>query len=401
MYRIKISKLSIIMILTYFLVFVNIAYIPQYNFIKYVSIIIITLYLSTRIRVFLNRRYMLLNIVLLLFCFLVLYNSWITRSLTSSRDSFKSAALFVVSIILTFLVMEYLAYCKKIPEMLNLYYKLTLATVIVTDLLIVFAPTLVYRFNSYYLIGNKFKVSYLHIYLIVFFLFKMRKIMEWRKGHAVILLFYSVLTIGIAVRVNCVTGIVGVLVLVVMYFLFSNKMTGKLIMNPLFYVAILLVCCSFMYVFEIVLSNEIVQDFIVNTLGRSLTLTGRTRIYNKLPELLYKRLWTGYGFGSSYEICMQYGSFPNTQNGIAEWVLQVGLPATVILVVLIYVVIHMLHKSEMSGKAGIPGIFVLYVLAFLASVEVTINLAYFFWLAVLVGIALENEVREWEHLKPN
>ena len=146
---------------------------------------------------------------------------------------------------------------------------------------------------------------------------------------------------------------------------------------------------------------EIVQDFIVNTLGRSLTLTGRTRIYNKLPELLYKRLWTGYGFGSSYEICMQYGSFPNTQNGIAEWVLQVGLPATVILVVLIYVVIHMLHKSEMSGKAGIPGIFVLYVLAFLASVEVTINLAYFFWLAVLVGIALENEVREWEHLKPN
>lgn len=140
MYRIKISKLSIIMILTYFLVFVNIAYIPQYNFIKYVSIIIITLYLSTRIRVFLNRRYMLLNIVLLLFCFLVLYNSWITRSLTSSRDSFKSAALFVVSIILTFLVMEYLAYCKKIPEMLNLYYKLTLATVIVTDLLIVFAP---------------------------------------------------------------------------------------------------------------------------------------------------------------------------------------------------------------------------------------------------------------------
>ena len=52
MYRIKISKLSIIMILTYFLVFVNIAYIPQYNFIKYVSIIIITLYLSTRIRVF-------------------------------------------------------------------------------------------------------------------------------------------------------------------------------------------------------------------------------------------------------------------------------------------------------------------------------------------------------------
>ena len=379
MYRIKISKLSIIMILTYFLVFVNIAYIPQYNFIKYVSIIIITLYLSTRIRVFLNRRYMLLNIVLLLFCFLVLYNSWITRSLTSSRDSFKSAALFVVSIILTFLVMEYLAYCKKIPEMLNLYYKLTLATVIV----------------------NKFKVSYLHIYLIVFFLFKMRKIMEWRKGHAVILLFYSVLTIGIAVRVNCVTGIVGVLVLLVMYFLFSNKMTGKLIMNPLFYVAILLVCCSFMYVFEIVLSNEIVQDFIVNTLGRSLTLTGRTRIYNKLPELLYKRLWTGYGFGSSYEICMQYGSFPNTQNGIAEWVLQVGLPATVILVVLIYVVIHMLHKSEMSGKAGIPGIFVLYVLAFLASVEVTINLAYFFWLAVLVGIALENEVREWEHLKPN
>ena len=172
-------------------------------------------------------------------------------------------------------------------------------------------------------------------------------------------------------------------------------------MNPLFYVAILLVCCSFMYVFEIVLSNEIVQDFIVNTLGRSLTLTGRTRIYNKLPELLYKRLWTGYGFGSSYEICMQYGSFPNTQNGIAEWVLQVGLPATVILVVLIYVVIHMLHKSEMSGKAGIPGIFVLYVLAFLASVEVTINLAYFFWLAVLVGIALENEVREWERLKPN
>ena len=98
---------------------------------------------------------------------------------------------------------------------------------------------------------------------------------------------------------------------------------------------------------------------------------------------------------------MKYGGFPNTQNGIAEWVLQVGLPATIILVILIYVVIRMLHKSKSSGEAGIPGMFVLYVLALLASVEVTINLAYFFWLAVLVGIALENEVGEWEQLKPN
>lgn len=399
MYDLKVSKISVIMILTYLLAFFSTRYIPQYDLIRYIAIVIIAVYLFPKISTFFKRKYAAVNIALISFSFLALYNSWISRSLTNSRDTFKSAALFVVSVLLTFFVMEYAAYCSKISVMLKLYYKLTLLTVIITDGLIFLAPSLVYRYNSNYFVGTKFKVSYIHIYLIVFFMLKMTERKSWQLKDKILMIFYCLLTVFMSVRVNCMTGIVGLLILLIICLLFYIKKVRPLMLNPVFYIVVLLVSCSFMFIYEKILNNAVVQNFVVDTLGRNITLTGRTRIYNILPELLQMRLWTGYGIGSSYEICMKYGSFPNAQNGLAEWVLMVGLPATVILIVLIYLVIHSLHNNDWSKKTGAPGLIVLYVLGILASVEISINLEFFVWLAILAGTAFQNEVGQWESLK--
>ena len=91
--------------------------------------------------------------------------------------------------------------------------------------------------------------------------------------------------------------------------------------------AILAGSSLFVVLYEVVLLNPYVQTLITTVLKRSLTLTGKNNIYMQIFLNVLKKslVYGGYGYGSSYEVCVKYLYYADTQNGILEWILQTGI----------------------------------------------------------------------------
>lgn len=128
--------------------------------------------------------------------------------------------------------------------------------------------------------------------------------------------------------------------------------------------------------YGVVLNIAPIQLLITKVLGRSPTLTTRTMIYALVPTLLEGELLWGYGYGTSYDLMFSQYYFPNTQNGILEWIWQGGAFAAIVLIIIIgNLVKYVKENSKQSGKYKY-----LYaiacVFAVISSIEIIINLQY-------------------------
>lgn len=394
--KVKLYLPSIFVILLFHSTLITLPYWSGYYYFKYFTILVIGIFLLLKYKI--DGKYFEINMVLFAYCGMMLVSSFINRDIIASRDVFLSTIVQTALFIESFLLFEYFAEKDKTHYIIETFYKLLLIYVILTDVIMIVKPDLFSTFGGYYLIGNKFRVAYIHLQLIVFYLQKI-KLKKSAMGvkEFIILIIFCILTLIICIRVESSTGIIGLIILAC--FLLLSKSRYKSIKSPKTVIfTIILSSVVLVFFSNIFLDNKYVAYFIEDVLKEDMTLTGRTEIYKRLPEVLSGHWFLGYGYGSSYEVMYSFMRAPNTQNGLFECILEQGVVATFLLLVLIYKVFSYNRKNTFN----LPVIIMIYIYGILSSVEITLNLPFMVFLAtVLVFSTYENNSAQVRLTKNN
>lgn len=376
--KLKVYLPSIFVFLLYHVSFISFPYWNGYYNFKYTVIFIVACYLCLRFKIFLNKKFSKINLILLSYIFVVLLSSYINKDYITNRDTFLAAIVFSAVIVESFFLFEYFSINNKTDKLISILYYLTLFYVIVTDLLLIIKPDLYIEKGKYYLIGNKFTVSYLHLQLIALLLQKSKLSINKKNKIRRCLILYSILTFYICLTMECSTGLVGLIILILMV---AYEKTIELTIKKTKVIFItLMLSSSLLMLFSNILNNKIISYFVVNVLQEDITLTGRTTIYEKVGEILQGKLLLGYGYGSSFEVMMNFMRAPNTQNGLLEVVLENGIISVLLLMMLIFAVFKFTEKSMNNFNS----ILIIYVYIILSCVEITFDISFLVWLALVL-----------------
>lgn len=380
----KLPVLSIFTVLIYFSIFVNFYYVPGYNAVRNVFLLATAIYLYSKK---INNGYKILkvNVVASIFVAVIILTSLFNFVYT--KEHINNMIVFCFSLIIIFNFLQYVAYKNKILSTIRLWLFLHIIVLFINDFLLICYPNLVYINDFYYLIGNKFDVSYSHCFLITMF-YSIRFYEEARLNVSDFIIgsLLACYSFFIMLQVGCSTGIVGLLFFVILFLLLLlNK---PVLVDKKGCITLLFISVFFIIGYQAILNISFIQKIITDMLGHTLTISGRTNIYKKLPLILKGHWLGGFGFGTSYTLGMKFGGFPNTQNGVMEWVWQVGLFGTALLLFLIWVSLDDIqnHKSIF--------VFMILIDLFLivSTIEIAFNLMFFSVLAIIYGMNLEHKL---------
>ena len=379
----KISLFTLVMICIYYITVVQkLVWISWYNTLKYTILFICGVYIFRNLPLIKKNLDHKLTGALAIFSMCAIYSA------INNVENIKNRNVILVTIVLLLSIWEFymmLACAKgkgKTKNVVHLYKNLTAITIAVTDIGVLFVPTID---NGNYLIGTKFTVTYLHILLVALYLASNKA--NQKKNNRVVLTLLITLSVLISLKVECVTGIVGLLIYIVCYL--NKEQFSKLFLSARAFIASILVVDSFAVAYEMVLNNVYVQNIISNIFHRSLTLTGRAYVYQKLPIILETNLIWGNGCGSAYEIMQRYTPYADAQNGVAQWIIQVGIVGTIALFGALALCFRNFQKS-LTNQGEVEIAILVFVFIVLSSIEITFD-TMFIVLVLLVGyLKLEN-----------
>ncbi len=286
-----------------------------------------------------------------------------------------SGSFYVLAVLEVLAVFSYVIRVKGLWFAAQFLFFLSTVYVLINDWLIWLDPYCFYPFGRYYFLGNKFAVSYKHLEIMVLYMLTRRKFrLSYR--HKLTLVVLAAVSLLAAVRVNCMTGAVGIFLLTIL--LIAGKQSF-LAHKPVMAVLIMM-AGVFPFAYDYVMGMQGIQYIIVNILHRTKGLTGRVQIFDALPQILQGHLLLGYGHNTAYEVWITATDwYPNAQNGFWNCVCEQGLPAAVLLSVLAVM-------SVWKSRKGYAVLAVVYVYAFLGAVEITMDIVFITWVILLYVI---------------
>ena len=363
--KIKIS--SIMAILLYHIIFINLYYVEKYSLIIQAFALILFFYLALKMKFFINSRYLKVNILLFSFISIMLISSIV--NVNAQRGVFQ-----VVKLLEVFLFFEYIKQIGNEKNTIRIFTILTFIYIIINDLLMFLSPSLFYLNNSNYLLGNKFQVSYIHILLPILYMYYNSLINKKDVSNMVASIITLLFAMFISAYTECTTGLVGTILFTVFYFCMRKK--NKKV-NAKAIIIVLLISCSKLLIFSNIVKLKPVEYIIVNILHEDVTLTGRTIIYENIFNIIGSKWLLGYGYGNSYDVMSEQLNYPNTQNALLEYWLTTGIAGMILLIILIYKILNNYNKNINS--------LIIYLLVFciLGSIEITISTIFLAVLAII------------------
>lgn len=386
----KVKKIDIISVSLYCVAFLNIAWLPNYYLVKDICYFLLAVY------IFVNIKRVVRSIdgntvFTLLFIMVMFCASYVNYE--AAKVHFNAMFTFAIALVEVCLIIQTLSK-KQLEEAITVFYKCEAIMVFLNDILIFLTPNLIIPNggDKLYLIGNKFAVGFAHVLMITFFLtvqhYRGKNLPQYRWK----LIFLTIVSLIIVIRVSCSTAIVSLLLLLAFLWLLQNgNRTLHSMKGP--YI-ILLASILFVFFNQLVLSIPAVQFFIEKILGRNTTLTHRTYIFALVPLLLMDRLLWGYGYGTSYNYLMSAYGYPNTQNGLLEWVWQGGIFSAVLILLMVgYTFRH--RNSRRYPETLLPIVAAFYVYCFISSIEIDMGIA-FFTVMFMINAVLKRENERYE-----
>ena len=291
-----------------------------------------------------------------------------------------------LKVFFSFIFVQYIIYRKSVGIFIIYLYYVLVFYITITDLDILING--IQSSGSGYLLGNKFTISYLHIFLAVIYnvYHKIKK-----PVHNYYVLFLC-LALVVSIAVQCSTSVIGVLLLFVFHYI---KILQKIIYNKIYFISLIAGSILFAFFYAYILEIPFVQYLIVDVLGEDLTLTGRIYIYNAVINVIELNPLWGMGIGNSYQLLSYLFGYPNAQNGFINLFLEQGLIGCIITMIITLYLINKQHKQR-NGDYTVPIIIITFVMIFLALVEITIDLRYVFLLTLLQ--ITDNDIRQSERL---
>ncbi|MFS2923953.1 hypothetical protein AAHJ11_14315 [Bacteroides sp. 90-K9/2] len=301
-------------------------------------------------------------------------------------SSYTLGILQALSVLTSFIYIEYLSSINKTEILFRTFYKVSLFYIIISDLVFLVIGSIG---EQGYLIGNKFSLCYMHILCYVFYyIYSYKRNVIPNKCISIMLI---IMTLLMSILAECTTTLLGMLVIV---FLFNTKRRfGFILFKLKTYVIILSLGVLFIFFYSFILDIQIVQDFIVNILHEDITLTGRTEIYDALiPILSVRPLW-GVGVGNSHWVLAYLLGVANAQNGLVNLYIEEGLTCTV-LYLLIFISVFKYVKDKIAHSFSYP--LLCYILFFfiVGLVEITIDNK----LLVVISFLIAYDYNKYNHI---
>lgn len=281
----------------------------------------------------------------------------------------------------------------SVEKTMKLIWKFLLFELLVVDVFILVTHGKGYGGSgvlAYYLIGNKFAVSYTHMLFLAVMLYQLRR--ERTKCVSVTMsiiysamsIIYSAISIFICHYVNCNTGMIGCLAIVVLYFIshsigFIYKLMSK-------WSIFLVVFCGLTFLLvgtDYLISSPFLQNIIKNILHRDLTLVGRIDMYRITINAIQEHPILGHGINSTY--VSQVLSFGNAQNGILKMILDYGIVGLVAFLLLCKSCLQNI-KNENAIRESLSIVTYLYGMAICSMVEINISALFMMGLGIVYGM---------------
>ncbi|MBP3841963.1 MAG: hypothetical protein IK997_07605 [Bacilli bacterium] len=354
------------------------------NVISLVLGVVVFLYLLLKHKTIFKKKYLKVNILIILFAIIALFSSII-----NDFYNFDGTVLYILKFINLFLFFEYSGELGKNKNVIKLLFCLLLFYNLLTIFMLNQTQLLAYYHNYQYpFYATKFSLSYFFMIAIILFLYGFKESLKKRIIPKIILLFLCYLSLSMAIRVDCVTGVVGNIIL--FFLLFIPFKSLKMIVRNKKTIILLMIISSFTLIvfFDVLMNIPLVNHLVVDTFERNVTLSGRNVVYQKIPDYLFSL--KGLSFGYSYDgvrrifqnvmfISSNHYAY-DAQNALLEIWMYFGLIGSIVFLTLtkaIYTDFNNLKKADNNE---------IYILAFVFIILGIVEITYSFPLFLLFAI---------------
>lgn len=233
---------------------------------------------------------------------------------------------------------------------------------------------------AYYLFGNKFGVSYLHMLtlsLFLFHIFTTRGFLIKKNAFWIYLAF----SIAICMIADCNTGVIGCVVIGGMTFIAGKKDRFiKIIDSPIIYLVIFISLTFLLVGTDVILNNRFLATLLQKYSHTNKILTGRVDMYKiALYTIVQKPVW---GYGINNTIVSDTLSWGNAQNGLLKMLLDYGLIGTAAFLNVCWRSIYQRVRGNVNDMV-FPILTFLYSMAVCSMVEINLSGYYFAGLALV------------------
>ncbi|MFR0543252.1 hypothetical protein DKZ31_08280 [Limosilactobacillus reuteri] len=304
--------------------------------------------------------------LLITFLALVIYSLSVNNPTNFSIDGYLPVIRLAMILFSTSIGFFILLEKKYAYILINVFFLTLIFYCLANDL--IFIPHFT-SFNSsqMYLLGNKFNVAYLHLELLCFYFLKISFVN--RKPKSVITLVFIIFyTLFIDILIDCISGIVGLIICLLIIYVIPKKIT----VNPISWLIVWGISSLVPFLYQKIVESSLYQNIVLGTLNRSITMTGRMNIYKEVPFIMYDHWKWGYGWNNSYNIVYNYMKMPDMQNGTLDLVLQIGIMGALLYFLIVFVTFYKIDKSNKSYDL-LPVISLIYAFTVLSSFEVTFD----------------------------
>lgn len=365
--------------------------IPFYSSLKlpmlYVAGICIIPQLPLIVKIFRKRK----NFSVLITIFAMCLVSILSMSMNLKSASItKGTIRFVLYMIELFVMVIGHDEKGNVETLINTIFVILAMLVVLTDLLI-FTGWVTFKDGKIasYLIGTKFNVVYAHMGLLTLWIMKDLRMKREESVTKIKILFSAIMTIVISVMVDCMTGLLGVIMLLILLLKVTcnRDRTNALFISSKVMTACIIGSVVFAFIIDEVVNIPFVAKLISQVMNRSTTLTGRTTIYNLFVSGMNGHWMWGYGFGNSFKASSSVYGVANVQNALLEWVFVGGIPSAVLLSILIVLIFKRIKFADLAQrKVAMPVVLLIYTYIIMGAVEITFDMSFMLWLALLFVI---------------
>lgn len=298
------------------------------------------------------------------------------EKLPQGITSIKYLLYYSIGIFASSLYIQRIASTKYIITLIKTFVILFLIILIPTYIEIVRTP-IEKDVLTEYSVGNKFSIGYYHLYLCTLYYFLHPSLNS--KKHKRYLLLFIALMIWSGYITQCSTMIVAAIVFLFLSFFTSRVFRNHLASANVIITTMLLLGLGFFFLASGFLQYGIVQNLVTDVLNRDATLTGRVSIFMEIQEAFSESPWIGLGYGNSIVVSYFFTGAYDSQNGLVELFIQVGVIGVAVFLSLVHTASKKFRKNY---PFKYPYVAFLYAIFFISTVEIPYKLTFVFLLSL-------------------
>ena len=360
----------------------------------YVGGIALLLQIKPISRVLLKKKYFSMLLQLSLFLMAVVFSMLVNWNTSIGEQPLTKTVRLLLFLTELYLVMILLAETGRADATLTFLFWYILLLVVVNDFLM-FTRFLVYGGrHELYVLGTKFSVSYRHLELLVLWAIRNKRRNNKLRFSKIKAVLITAFTMVVAVRVGCITGIIGGIALLILFTMIDSPRRNRLLRftSPVMLGLALAASVVLAFAADAIMQIPVVKYVVEDVLGRNATITGRTIVYENYIERIGSQWLAGYGYGNGGDASNALFKLANAQNGLLHWVLQVGVIATSALVMLLLRTFRQIQpRNPKNMEKILPLVALVYVYIILSTVEISLHMAFLMWFAVLFMLTNEKK----------